>query len=258
MKKLFKFLLWLLAIIIVLVVAIYLTAGIWLKSAVSTLVPQMTKTPASLEKADISLLSGRISFKGLKIGNPAGFVSQNAFELGEISVKFEPKSLFSSKIVINEIKIDGTKIAAELARTGNVNLMILNDNIQEYLGNPTMKDLGNSSNKVEQKKIEKKSEKAVLVKDLKITNSSLDFAVMTQKMKVKLPDIQQKNIGEKKKETLPDLVADIFSTLSASSMAEMAKAGRDSVNKMLDDLAGRSKEASGFVKSLKAEMKNMF
>ena len=199
MKKLFKFLLWLLAIIIVLVVAIYLTAGIWLKSAVSTLVPQMTKTPASLEKADISLLSGRISFKGLKIGNPAGFVSKNAFELGEISVKFEPKSLFSSKIVINEIKIDGTKIAAELARTGNVNLMILNDNIQEYLGNPTSRDPLNS-NKEEQKKIEKKSEKTVLVKDLKITNSSLDFAVMTQKMKVKLPDIQQKNIGEKKKE----------------------------------------------------------
>ena len=257
MKKLFKFLLWLLAILIVLVVAIYLTAGIWLKSAVSTLVPQMTKTPASLEKADISLLSGRISFKGLKIGNPAGFVSQNAFELGEISVKFEPKSLFLSKIVINEIKIDGTKIAAELARTGNVNLMILNDNIQEYLGNPTSRDSLNS-NKEEQKKIEKKSEKTVLVKDLKITNSSLDFAVMTQKMKVKLPDIQQKNIGEKKKETLPDLVADIFSTLSASSMAEMAKVGRDSVNKMLDDLAGRSKEASSFVKSLKAEMKNMF
>ena len=79
MKKLFKFLLWLLAIIIVLIVALYLTAGIWLKSAVSTLVPQMTKTPASLEKADISLLSGKISLKGFKIGNPAGFVGPNAF-----------------------------------------------------------------------------------------------------------------------------------------------------------------------------------
>lgn len=257
MKKLFKFLLWLLAIIIVLIVALYLTAGIWLKSAVSTLVPQMTKTPASLEKADISLLSGKISLKGFKIGNPAGFVGPNAFELGEISVKFEPKSLFTSKIIINEIKIDGTKIDAELARTGNVNLMILNDNIQEYLGNPTPKASADLK-KTEPKKEDKKSTKAVVVKDLRITNSSLDFAIMTQKMKVKLPDIHQKNIGEKKKETLPDLVADIFSTLSASSMTEMAKAGRDSVNKMLDDLAGRSKEASGFVKTLKNEMKNMF
>ena len=257
MKKLFKYLSWLLAIIIVLIVAVYLTAEIWLKSAVSTLVPQMTKTPASLEKADISLLSGKISLKGFKIGNPAGFVRPNAFELGEISVKFEPKSLFTSKIIINEIKIDGTKIDAELARSGNVNLMILNDNIQEYLGNPTMKNLTNS-NKGQPKKEEKKPEKAVVVKDLKIINSSLDFAVMTQKMQIKLPDIHQKNIGEEKKETLPDLVSDIFSTLSASSMSEMAKAGRDSVNKMLDDLAGRSKEASGFVKSLKNEMKNMF
>ncbi len=257
MKKLLKILLAILLAIIALVVVAYLTAGIWLKTAVSTFIPQMTKTPASLEKADVSLLSGKISLKGFKIGNPAGFVSKNAFELAEISVKFEPKSLFSSKIIINEIKIDGTKIAAELAQTGNVNLMILNDNIQGYLGNPTQND-PNNSNKIAQKKNEEKSEKAVLVKDLRITNSSLDFAFMTQKMKVKLPDIQQKNIGEKKKETLPDLVADIFGTLSASSMAEMTKAGRDSVNKMLDNLAGRSNETAGFVKSLKAEMKNVF
>ena len=257
MKKIFKYLLWLLAIILVLIVAVYLTADYWISSAVSTLVPQMTKTPASLEKADISLLSGKISLKGFKIGNPAGFVGPNAFELGEISVKFEPKSLFTSKIIINEIKIDGTKIDAELARSGNINLMVLNDNIQEYLGNSTSQ-ASTDLKKTEQKKDEKKSTKAVIVKDLKITNSSLDFAVMSQKMKVKLPDIHQKNIGEKKKETLPDLVSDIFTSLSASSMAEMSKAGRDSVNKMLDDLAGRSKEASGFVKSLKNEMKNFF
>ena len=258
MKKLLKILLAILLAIIALVLVAYLTAGIWLKTAVSTFIPQMTKTPASLEKADVSLLSGKISLKGFKIGNPAGFVSKNAFELGEISVKFEPKSLFSSKIIINEIKIDGTKVDAEISRTGNMNLMVLNNNVQEFLGNPTPATKPSDIEKYQKQQTVSESAKAVVVKDLKITNSNLSFALMGKGMKVALPNVQKKNIGEKKKETLPALVADIFGILNASSMAEMAKSGSDSVNKMLDDLAGRSNEAAGFVKSLKTKMKNVF
>ena len=61
----------------------------------------MTKTSASLEDVDLSLFSGNIALKGLKIGNPQGFAAPNAFELGQISVKFDPKSLLTSKIIIN-------------------------------------------------------------------------------------------------------------------------------------------------------------
>ena len=257
MKKFLKFLLCLLAIIMVLLVIVYLTAGIWLKSAVSTLVPQMTKTQASLQEADISLLRGKIALKGLKVGNPEGFTHQNAFELGEISVKFEPTTLLSSKIIINEIKINGTKINAELAaKTGNINLMILNDNVQEYLGNPVSTKPKVAQNAVAQPKT--KNDKAVVVRDLKITNSSLTFVLLNKKLQVNLPDIQQKNIGEKQKETLDQVIGDIFGKLTTSSFDKISKTSQESVNKLLDGLAGRSKEASGFVKGLKAEMANMF
>ena len=250
MKKLFKFLLWLLAIVIVLVVVAYLTAGIWVKAIFSTLVPQMTKTPAVLQEADISLLSGKIALKGLKIGNPVGFAKPNAFELGEVSVKFDPKSLFTSKIIINEIKIDGTKVDAELAKSGNMNLMLLNNNVQEYLGKPTFNN-GLTNEQKAPKKSAAQSGKAVLVKDLSITNSSLDFAFMSKTMTVSLPDIHEKNIGEQKKETLPELIAGIFEKLITESYTTISKATKESVNKVLDDLAGRSKEAAGLVQGLK-------
>ena len=251
MKKLIKFLLWLLLAVIILIVAIYLTAGIWLRTVVSTVVPQMTKTSANLDQADISLLRGRISLKGLKIGNPSGFQKPNAFELKEISVKFEPKSLFTSKIIINEIKIDGTKIDAEIAKLGSMNLMILNDNVQEFLGNPTPQKPVVNEEVAAKKEAEQKNSKAVVVKDLKISNSSLDFAIMSKTLNVKLPDIHEQNIGEKKKETLPDLVAGIFSKLTENSLAAISKSSQESVNQLLDNLAGRSKEASGFVETLK-------
>ena len=257
MSKLLKILLGILAFLVVLIVVIYLTAGIWLKTVVSTIVPQMTKTSASLEKADVSLLSGRLVLKGFKIANPAGFKNPNAFELGEIFVKFEPKSLLTSKIVINEIKIDGTKIDAEIAKTGNMNLVLLNNNVQGYLGNPVVTTNPSDMEKT-QPKSAPKSNKAVVVKDLKITNSALEFALMGHGTKVALPDIHEKDIGEKKKETFAELVGGIFTELTTNSLTAISKAGQESINSLLDNLAGRSKEASDFVKGIKGQMKNMF
>ena len=258
MKKLFKFLLWFVAIIIALVVVAYLTTSVWLKTLVSTMLPQMTKTPVTLQEADVSLFSGKISLKGFSIGNPEGFQKPNAFEVKEVYVKFEPKSLLTSKIIINEIKVDGTKVDAELAKSGNVNLVMLNNNIQDYLGNSAPIGPIVDEKKLSQKNTSKKSGKSVIVKDLKVVNSSLDFAFMTHTMNVGLPDTHQKNIGEKTKKTLPVLIADIFTDLITSSFKAISKAGQESVNVLLDDLAGRSKEASSFVKGLKEEMKNLF
>ena len=256
MKKLLKTLLAILLVIIVLAVVAYLTAGIWLKTVVSIAVPQMTKTSASLESADVSLFSGRLSLKGFKIANPDGFTNPTAFELGEISVKFEPKSLLTSKVIINEIKIDGTKVDAEISRTGNMNLMVLNNNVQQFLGNPVVSTMPSEVNN--QKPAPSKSAKAVVVKDLKITNSNLSFALMGKGMTVSLPNVYEKNIGEDKKETFADLVGGIFTKLTADSLKAISKAGQESVNQLLDSLAGRSKEASGFVKNLKSQMKTVF
>ena len=256
--KILKFIGWLLTILIVLLVVLYLTAGFWLRSVVSTLVPQMTKTPASLEQADISLFQGRILLKEFKIGNPAGFIDPNAFEIGEIAVRFEPTSLLTNKIIINEITINGTKVGAELAKSGKINLMVLNENIQEFLGNPTTAASATSNKELPQQNKKQASAKAVVVKDLKITNSLLDFTFLSQKTQVKLPDIHEKNVGEKKKETLFDLAANVVDQLTTSSLTQISKASQESINKLLGDLANRSKEASGFVKGLQDSFNKMF
>ena len=180
MKKILKFIAWLIAILVVLLVVLYLTAGIWLRSLVSTMLPQMTKTPASVENVDVSLLSGKISLKGFKIGNPAGFTDPNAFELGEVSVKFEPTSLLTSKVIINEIKINGTKVDAEIAKFGKMNLMVINDNVQDYLGNPVPTTSMQNQQVIEQEKSKETPSKAVVVKDLKITNTVLNFVPWLQ------------------------------------------------------------------------------
>ena len=257
MKKILKFIAWFVAILLVLLVIVYLTAGIWLRLLVSNFAPQITKTPVVLKEVDISLFKGNLSFKGFKIGNPSGFANPNAFELGEISVKFDPLSLLTSKIIINEIKINGTKIDAELAQSGQMNLMILNNNVQEYLKSDTTRS---SENKkvMSQKTQQPSSSKSAIVKDLSITHSVLSFVLMGQKMQLTLPDIHEKNIGERNRKTLAEIISDIFTKLTTTSLSEVSKSGQKVLNSMLDNLAERSKEGSGLVENLKGGMKNLF
>ena len=258
MKKVLKFIAWLVALLFVLLVVLYVTAGIWLRLLVSNVVPQMTKTPVALKEVDISFFKGGLSFKGFKIGNPSGFANPNAFELGEISVKFDPLSLLTSKVVINEIKIDGTKIDAELAQSGQMNLMILNDNVQEYLKSDTTAPSKSKKTMPQKATAQTSSSKSAVVKDLSITHSVLNFVLMGQKMQLTLPDIHEKNIGEKSRKTLMEIISDIFTKLTTTSLSEASKSGQKVLNSMLDNLAERSKEGSGLVEGLKGEMKNLF
>ena len=240
MKKIFKFLVWLLAVAVILVVALYLTAGFWVKTAVSTLVPQVTKTAASLDDADISLLKGELTLKGFRIANPDGFVGKNAFELGEVFVKFTPSSLLTPQINIDEIRINGTKVDMEASNTGRINLITLGQNAQEFMVGISSSDQGKTVNTQTNGT---QVEKNVLIKNLSITNTIADFVIMNNKTQFKVPDYHEKNIGTNKKMTLQETVALILSKLSGNSFTEYAKQGKDSVNKIFDDLAKRTKEA---------------
>lgn len=256
MKKVSKFLLWLFVCVFLVLIAIYLTAGFWVKNAVSTLVPQMTKTSASLEKADISLLSGKISFKGFKVGNPQGFSNNNAFELEEVSVRFQPTTLFSQKIIVDEVKISGTKVNSEVNKAFEMNLMVINNNIRSYLGMPAMDKLP-TENKAQKKEEVKKSGKDLVVRDLQIVNSKVDFSVLSQKMTVSLPNIQEKNIGETEKMTLPEFVAGFFAELTGSSLEAITQANKKTLDNVFDYLSQKTK-GNSTVQNLVKQMPSLF
>ena len=253
MKKVFKYLLCVLAFILLLLIGVYLSAGFWIKSAVSTLIPQMTKTTASLEKADISLFSGKLAFYGFKIGNPEGFSKNNAFELAEVSVRFQPMSLISEKVVINEIKVSGTKVNAELNRGVDMNLIAITNNIQRYLGKPVNEGTFPTGNAALPQEVKDSSGKALVVQDLQVVNSKLAFTLLNKTTTVSLPNLRQKNIGEKDKVTLPELISDFIGGLTISSMDAITKAGQENLNSVFGFLAQKTKgkpQINDFVKQL--------
>ncbi|MGN1062887.1 MAG: hypothetical protein ACI4QM_00985, partial [Alphaproteobacteria bacterium] len=124
LKVFLKVLMWLFIILIAALIGIYMSLGCIVKKAVTSFVPPITGTTASVDEVDLSLFKGHVAVKGFKIGNPAGFAAQNIFELGSIVVDFDLKSVLSDKIIIRQILINNTTAAAEINKKGEINLIL--------------------------------------------------------------------------------------------------------------------------------------
>ena len=257
MKKISKFLLGSIIFIFLLLILVYLTAGFWVKNAISTLIPQMTKTSVSLEKADISLLRGKIHFQGLKVGNPQGFSNANAFELGEVSVHFQPSSLFSEKIIVDELKISGTKVNSEINKGLEMNLVVITNNIQRYLGKPVVMENFPKEPQLPEEEKNVSSGKSLVVRDLSITGSEVSFTILSQKMNVALPNVQQKDVGENEKITLSELVAGFFEELTTFSMQAITQANKENLNKLFNYVGEKTKSDTS-VRGLLKQLPNLF
>lgn len=139
-----KTVLWLILLLIIALVAGYFYLGTIVKEVVTRYVPPITGTTAVVEHVDLSLHKGLVEIRQLKIGNPKGFSDNSIFELGGIKVAFQPKSVLTDKIIINSVIIDGTKVSAELKNLYSLdsNVSALQQNINDYLGPTTKKEIG--------------------------------------------------------------------------------------------------------------------
>lgn len=235
-KFLFKTILILLLLIVAALVGAYFYAGEIVKKAVETYVPQVTGTSAKLDGMDLSLFKGEVSLNGLTIGNAKGYNSPDVFSVKKIYVQIDPKTVLKDKIVINKILIDGTHVSAEATyKDGAItsNLTTIKNNVDQFMKKSATAE---PSQKVEVKKETSKestsSSKAVVIKDLQINNSSLTVGLLSQSMDVPLPNIQQKNIGEKgQKKTLKDTVVMIFEMISVESIKATAKSAQELLKK---------------------------
>ncbi len=261
-KFLFKTILILLLLIIAALVGVYFYAGEIVKKAVETYVPQVTGTSAKLDGMDLSLFKGEVSLNGLTIGNAKGYNSPDVFSVKKIYVQIDPKTVLEDKIVINKILIDGTHVSAEATyKNGAVtsNLTTIKNNVDQFMKKSAT---SSSGQKTETKKeaSPSSSSKAVVIKDLQINNSSVTVGLLSQSMDVPLPNIQQKNIGEKgQKKTLKDTVVMILDMISVESIKATAKSAQELLKKSAGEIIsgakglvdGTKKNSEGLVNAVK-------
>ncbi|MCK5803613.1 MAG: hypothetical protein KAI66_12305 [Lentisphaeria bacterium] len=118
-------------LLVVGLVVLYLSMGNIVKAGIEAVGPQVTQCPITVDSISVSPLRGKMSIKGLVVGNPEGFKSGHAFKLGEVSVDLDPMSVFSEKVVIGRILVHAPHFSYEVTSKGT-NIGKLLDNVKEF------------------------------------------------------------------------------------------------------------------------------
>lgn len=93
---------------------------------------EITGTTVSLRDVSIALTSGAGTLEGLRIGNPDGFDTESAFDLGGISLQIDTASIGTDTLVIKELRISNPAINYEV--TGSkTNIDVIRSNVDRYL-----------------------------------------------------------------------------------------------------------------------------
>jgi len=190
MKKVLKILLIIVPIFLVIVgIVLFLQLNRVVKATVETIGPKALGAPVALENVNISIFSGKGTLSGLRIGNPEGFKTDSAFELGRLLVEFDTSTLKSDVIHIREIIIEAPTITFEGLKGGNIKQ--LEQNVTAFAGK--------REEEIEEAGADDKAErpKKVVIDHLQLTGGLLNYAPLWGiSIAIPLPDIEMKNVGE--------------------------------------------------------------
>ena len=199
-----------------------------IKEAVETYGSDVTKAEVKLAEVELDLTSGKGALRGLSVGNPEGFETPSAFQLGAISVNVDTGATSGDKIVITEIVIDKPDVTYELGGGGS-NIDAIQKNVDAY-----MAQFGGGGDKAVPKEDSGEGPK-LIIENLYVRGGTVNVSATIlagKKMTAPLPDIHLKDIGKEDDGATPAEVAEELLT-SISDGATKAVAGLG-IGKTLD------------------------
>ena len=271
MKKMNKAVKIILSLIIGLIVFLFLAVGILilcldpiLKKGISTFGSQMTGAKVEVTSVSVSLWSSKVEVTGLVVGNPAGYSSPEAFHLQRLYVSLDRNSLFTDKIIVHQITIEGTKINFEPKLNGDSNLSTIRKNIERQMPpSDTKKEVAPPQTK--EPATPRKSKKIVIelfeLRNAQIAVSSSLF--QGAGVNLLLPDITMRDIGKNEDITSAEAFERIFKSIfkgvtDAVSGVTDAIPLQEGVNKVQEEAKGAVEKTTESGKKLMNGLKSLF
>ncbi len=251
MKKLLVVVLGLVILGVVLLLVLSKAIGSGIKAGVETFGPEVTQTPIALESVDLSAFSGSGEISGLIVGNPEGFNTPHAIKLEGFSMKLQPMSVLSDKIVINEIIIQGPEFILETGvGLGKSNIGTILANIEEFTGpigaEPVEEDSGSSKN--------------VQIDLLRITGGNVKVSnklLGGQALTVPLPDIELTDIGvDDDGMTFGESMKIVFQAINQGIFTSVGSSGKVLGDQLKSVQEATLKGVGSFLKGLKDTLDN--
>ncbi len=199
-------------VVIVVLVLIFSNLNSIIKKGVETVGPILTKVDVRLGSAKVSPMNGNGVLEKLFVGNPEGYKTPSAIEMGQVKVAIKLGSVMSDTIAIDEVSIQGSEITFEGGLGGN--------NLSQILKN--LEGAPNDVKPTSKEKSASEGGKKFFVKDVVIEGGKIHVSVTGMGGKaatVPLPPIHLTNIGsENNGVTAAQLCKEILKPLIASSV----------------------------------------
>lgn len=234
-------------LIIVALLVVFFSLDSIVKAGVDRVGPMITKVDVTLGSAQISPFGGSARLTKLFVGNPQGYKSHSAMEVGDIKVGAQMGSLMSQTIVINEVNIKDADITLEGGLQDNNLTKIMNNvdgssaeagNQPKPKGEPPQAGASKSSKKFIVKDFVMEGAKIHL--DVKV--SALGKTVAAPNTTLPMPPLHLQNIGVAENGvTAEQLTQAIMKPL----LANVLQASTQEVAKLGSNMGGEIKNLGG-------------
>lgn len=207
------------------------------KRGIETVGPMLTKVEVKLDAVSLSILSGSGKIKGLVVGNPEGFKTPSAIQVGKASLALQPGSVLGDKVIIKSILVEAPEITFETDLRAN-NLSKILANLQETTGGGSTS--GTNQTKANQSKANRKLE----VDDFLISGGKIHVSLTTlggKSATVPLPEVHLTGLGQG-----PDGItaAELTKRVIQAIEKEAVQASSSVVADLAKDATGLTKDAS--------------
>ena len=218
---------------------LYSNLGDVIKEAIQRFGSEATQATVAVDNVDLDVTNGKTALKGFVVGNPAGFKTDSAFELGNIAVQVDISSLDSNTIVINSVAIDGPKVTYELGGSGS-NIDAIKQNVDTYAKQFSSGD--SSSTSAEDTGPQKK----IIIERLTITDGSVNVSAPFldgKSLGTSLPTITLTDIGKDSgganpadviKQVIDEMTKGVGGAISGLNLDDMAKQATAKAKEALD------------------------
>jgi hypothetical protein len=232
-------------VILVLIVVLVFFLGSIVKAGIETVGPKVAGVAVTVEKVRVNPLTGMVHVNALLIGNPEGFQTPSAMELGEFKLDISLASLMSDTVVIKQILIDAPEITYE-KNLRSSNLAELQKNLTPDEAEWTEEEPAEKPDK------EKGSAKKVVIEDFQLNNAKVNVSITAlggRKMILPLPAVHLQDIGKDSGGASPaEVVAEVFGSVR-EAVVQVVAAGADMAGDALKGAGGMAgdtvKDVSG-------------
>lgn len=221
---------------------------------------QITGTDVNLNGFKLALTSGEGSIKQITVANPKNYSSPYIFNLDEVSVKVNIKSLTTDTIIIEKIAVNKPIITYEMLSLTQNNISEIQKNIAKNTASAEKQEKAEVAAEKKEGK-ETTSTKKVIIKELSVNDGEIQAIAningAANNLNVKLPAIVMKNIGENDSngniaENISKILNTILSTASQtiveSQLADFKGVAEENLNKVVGGVKDRVKELGIFGK----------